>query len=586
MSRRVDPNREDGTALILVAAVMLLLLGIAALAIDLGALRLDRRADRLASDLAATAGAGSIEPLTGSEGDVACQTAWDYVLLNLADEGTNLSPPDCTQLAGACDPAAPHTAVGQAGPYRVEITFPVIDGDPLLDGQAPNPQVDGSACQRLGVRIQRDRDFGFARVLGFEVGSTEVRSVARIAAGPGEGELVPLVLLEPYDCDALYTSGQGQVTVKWFEQSPGLIVVDSEASACSPSDPFSIDSKGVQKGWIRALPVPDQDIPGAILSYALSGASTAVRANAYDPDDLDDPIDPADLFDPSEPVETWWRLYPTPTGITNRVTRAPIDWRYNCLQAYPDYLGIPVAGCPDWETTPSHIVGLEAAYGGLPGISPGIPNRWTDLYDCSPADPLIEVSGDWWVDCPGTSGNQGFVVGNGTTVVFNDGNVVFDGQVRVFGSLEVNPGAANDHVVFLREGDFIKDAQASVSMEYTFVYLGDGRVDFNGGSGGMEWTAPDNLGSDTWGPHFDDLALWSESSERHHIGGQAGNKLEGTFFTPFALPFELSGQGSQFQTEAQFLTRKLELSGQAMVQMSPDPDRVNPIPIREIRLIR
>ena len=140
--------------------------------------------------------------------------------------------------------------------------------------------------------------------------------------------------------------------------------------------------------------------------------------------------------------------------------------------------------------------------------------------------------------------------------------------------------------MFLREGDFIKDAQANVSLKYTMVYLGDGRVDFNGGSGGMEWTAPDNLGADPWGPHFDDLALWSESSEPHHIGGQAGNTLVGTFFTPYALPFELSGQGSQFQTQAQFLTRKLELSGQAMVQMSPDPDRVNPIPIREIRLIR
>ena len=363
-------------------------------------------------------------------------------------------------------------------------------------------------------------------------------------------------------------------------------MVDSEASACSPADPYSIDSQGVQKGWIRALPVPDQNIPAAILTYARSGALTAVPANAYDPGDLVDPIDPADLFDPTEPVETWWRLYPTPTGISKRVTRAPIDWRYNCLQTYPNYLGIPIAGCPDWNTTPSYIVGLETAYGQSPGMSPGLPNRWTDSYDCSPTDPLIEVSGDWWVDCEGTHGNQGFSVGNGTTIIFDDGNVVFDGQVRVFGSLQINPVDTNDHVIFLREGDLIKDAQASVSMKHTFVYLGDGRVDFNGGSGGMEWTAPDNLGSDTWGPHFDDLALWSESTERHHVGGQAGNKLEGTFFTPFALPFELSGQGTQFQTEAQFLTRKLELSGQAMVQMSPDPDRVNPIPIREIRLIR
>ena len=118
------------------------------------------------------------------------------------------------------------------------------------------------------------------------------------------------------------------------------------------------------------------------------------------------------------------------------------------------------------------------------------------------------------------------------------------------------------------------------------VYLEDGRVDFNGGSGGLVWSAPDGLGFDPWGPLFDDLALWSESSEEHRIGGQAGNDLEGTFFTPNANPFVLSGQGSQFQTKAQFLTRRLELSGQAEVVMSPNPDRVTLIPIREIRLIR
>jgi hypothetical protein len=140
--------------------------------------------------------------------------------------------------------------------------------------------------------------------------------------------------------------------------------------------------------------------------------------------------------------------------------------------------------------------------------------------------------------------------------------------------------------MYIRDGEFEKDAQATIVMEHVFVYLADGRIDFNGGSGGLDWSAPDGQGGDPWGPLFDDLALWSESTDRHHIGGQAGNTLEGTFFTPYASPFELAGQGTQFQTKAQFLTRQLELSGQAEVQMSPNPDRVTLIPIREIRLIR
>jgi hypothetical protein len=578
---------DSGVTAVLVAIMMLLIMGVAALAIDLGSLRFDIRADRLASDMAAVAGAGAIDPLTGSNGEEACQQAWDYAWLNLSDLGGPPPPIDCTPFAGTCNPSSPVTITETLAPYRIHITFPVVDTDPLMAGQGLHSLVDGRACQRFGVRIERDRDLTFARVLGFDVESTDVRSVARLGSGTGAGELVPLVVLEPYRCDALYTSGQGKVTVRWFQQSPGLIVVDSEASDCGPSNPYSIDSQGTQKGWIRAIPVPSHDIPSAILTYALSGAASANPARAYDPADLSDAVGPGDGVDPSDPVASWFRLFPRPTGIGSRVTRAPIDWRYNCKGTYPDHLGISIGGCATAGPGTAYIDLLVQDYGTIGTNPPGFIRRWTDHYLCSPPDPsVISVTGNWYVDCPGTSGNQGLHVGNGVSVTFADGNVVFDGQVRVFGSLTINPGGAEDHVVYLREGEFEKDAQATVSMEHTFVYLEDGRVDFNGGSGGLVWSAPDGLGFDPWGPLFDDLALWSESSEEHRIGGQAGNDLEGTFFTPNANPFVLSGQGSQFQTKAQFLTRRLELSGQAEVVMSPNPDRVTLIPIREIRLIR
>ena len=86
--------------------------------------------------------------------------------------------------------------------------------------------------------------------------------------------------------------------------------------------------------------------------------------------------------------------------------------------------------------------------------------------------------------------------------------------------------------------------------------------------------------------NFEDLALWSESPLEHRIGGQAGNTLTGTFFVPFSDPFVLTGQAGQFQTDAQFVTRRLEVTGQGEVKMHPDPDRSTLIPIREVRLIR
>ena len=89
---------ERGATMLLVAASMILLLGAAALAIDIGGLRFDIRADQLATDAAATAGVASINPFAGSEADQACADAWDYLLLNLEDEGATTVPPSCAAM--------------------------------------------------------------------------------------------------------------------------------------------------------------------------------------------------------------------------------------------------------------------------------------------------------------------------------------------------------------------------------------------------------------------------------------------------------------------------------------------------------
>ena len=56
--------------------------------------------------------------------------------------------------------------------------------------------------------------------------------------------------------------------------------------------------------------------------------------------------------------------------------------------------------------------------------------------------------------------------------------------------------------------------------------------------------------------------------------------------TPDRFPVFSTGQGGQFQTDAQFLSRRLEVKGLGEVRMKPDPDRQTLIPIREVRLIR
>lgn len=585
--RRLESLRtsEEGASLVVLAITLLLMLGIAALVVDIGIVRVDIRSDRLAADAAATAGAASVNPFAGNKADLACEVAWDYLLLNLDDEGTATSPPTCSTFAPACDPSVARETTASAGPYNFRITHPVPDDHALMGTQGINSTIDGVPCQRFAVSIARGREFTFARMLGFDSAAPWVDSVARIGAGVGAGEVVPLLVLEPIACDALFTSGQGKVTVSFFQESPGFIVVDSDGSkATNPnrcgSNTWTIDAKGNLNGWIRAIPTPS-GIPSVILSYALSGEAGAVAANSYDPNDLT-----TSAIGATGPVESHFRLYPKPVGISRRITRAPIDWRYNCKTSYPDYPvdladptagGIPIDPCP--ETPAPYIDQLVSAYTGT--FNPGLPFRWSLTYPCdinsgSWTGTPITVNGDWWVDCPSLVINDDDV-----PVTFNGGNVVFDGSIdlRSAASLTVNGDSAGDRVVYVRSGNLIKGAQSSITLNRTFVYLEDGVLDMVGGTGGLTWTAP-------LGGNFEDLALWSESPDSHQIGGQAGNTLTGTFFTPNANPFTLTGQAGQFQTDAQFLTRRLEIKGQGEVKMEPDPDRQTLIPIREVRLIR
>lgn len=596
--RTLRPDNDEGASLILITMAMVLLVGIAALAVDLGVVRADLRSSQLVADAAVTAGVVQINPITASDAEDACEAAWAYALQNLEDEGAPTSIPTCTTFANACDPAIARDEVGVASPYTITITHPVPDTDTLMAGQALNVNIDGGACQRLGMTIERQRDFSFAPVIGVDSATPTVSAVARIAIRPGEDELVPLLLLEPIACDALVASGQGAVTVTYFNDVPGIIVVDSDGSKTNNpnrcgNNRYTINANDNQLNWIRALPVPDPvdpnaiEVPSAILSYALSGAPGAVAAHSYDPADISGAINPV----AGEPAISWFRLYPTPIGATRRITRAPIDWRYNCKAIYPVYpldlanpaVGYPIDPCPDAATTPSHIEQLQAQYGQPVGTPPiGIGQRWTNSYPCT-VDPItwptltINETGDWWIDCPG-----GLIINN-TVVTIDGGDLVLDGDVdlRSSGELHLNPSAASDQIVYVRDGDLLKGSQTKLRMDQIFVYLHTGVVNIGGGAGAdaLRWVAP--VAGD-----FEDLALWAEAPLTFNIGGQSGNTLTGTFFTPFGNPFSLTGQGGQFQTDAQFLTRRLEVKGQGVVKMVPNPDRSTPIPIRGVRLIR
>ena len=63
--------------------------------------------------------------------------------------------------------------------------------------------------------------------------------------------------------------------------------------------------------------------------------------------------------------------------------------------------------------------------------------------------------------------------------------------------------------------------------------------------------------------------MWSESAAPHAMGGQTALTLDGVFFMPNA-PFTFAGQGAQYQTTAQFVSRTLTASGQGTLKIKAE----------------
>jgi hypothetical protein len=570
---RPGPASERGNVLVLFALLVTALLGMAAIVLDLGALRQDRSANRTTADHAASAGALALAAETGTAVQ-ACQDAWAYFLDNSPDAGPAPSAPPCGNFSPACDPAAGRApVVGTVGNYTVTITNPVLDGDALMQPdaigsptQVANPAVDGTPCERIGVRIVKEHITSFARAIGVDRSSTDSHSVARSDVNANQDGVVALLLLETEACNAAVASGQAEVIIKGNGPHPGYISVDSNGlggegvNNCTTGGRTVIDAQGTQNSVIRADPAEVGGAAGVIRLFALAPGQGGT-ARAYEAADV-----------------SAGRVAPQPTVAGKPTGRKPVDNLFNCTAAGLDGIAGTADDCASAATVPAHINNLRAQLGG-PGVPAGyqvFPRPDTALYpndSCAPSGSTINVpAGNWYIDCAEFKPNN--------TTVFAGGNIVARGTIHVQGgSLAINPGGASDGVLYIRSGNLSKTAQAAMTLRRTTVYLGNGIIDLGGGSGSLNWTAP------TAG-NLEDLALWSESAVEHKMGGQATIDVEGVFFMPNATPFTFAGQGGQTQAKAQFIARRLSASGQGKLIMKPDPDRVVPILIRGARLIR
>jgi hypothetical protein len=283
---------------------------------------------------------------------------------------------------------------------------------------------------------------------------------------------------------------------------------------------------------------------------------------------------------------------PTPSQITQRRTRAPFDWRFNCKASYP--ASYEIDGCPDTGSSSSYIDDLVLDTVNLAGANPF--EIYSDHFGCTvtSSETVIVPVGNWLIDCAPLKVQGG--------LDFDGGNIVVDGDIEIGsqGFLRVNnanndsnyswisgsAATATEHsagaaFIFFRDGTLSKSGGGGLSFMNSMVYLSPtSGLEMVGGSGEMTWIAP------TEGP-FEDLALWSENEAEVKLSGQATLELEGIVFVPNA-EVSFQGNGGISAVEAQFVAKKVSAGGNGSLQIAPVLDRsiAHPPTGSDIELIR
>lgn len=184
---RISPHDDRGAAAIFIALVMVLLLGFAAIAIDLGLGFNERRVDQTAADTSVMAGA--VGELLGESPEEIVAEVLSYARQNLPTDFTDEEWRLMWQ--GCADPDRFGFDVGGAAPVDFQ---PMPEPAFWPDGTPGSGTLDciSSAPAHLRVRIpDQDTPTTFARILGMNSLTTSAAAVARWEDGDPDTPIIP-----------------------------------------------------------------------------------------------------------------------------------------------------------------------------------------------------------------------------------------------------------------------------------------------------------------------------------------------------------------------------------------------------------
>jgi hypothetical protein len=628
--RRALDQKDRGAYAILYAVLLTVMVGIAALVLDLANLRLDRRANRAAADSAAIAAAAQLGQAASSPRD-ACEKAVHYAEANLGitSPGANTCaatfPAAAAAVETACAagaklvaedvPSYPRGSTPDRDTFRIEVSWPVPDGDRLMtDPDRENSTTivqgisakDGKPCARMGVEVIQRGQFVFAGIFGFSGQTTGSHSVGLSGVGETGDVPAPLVVLDQSSCDALVVGGGGNVVVAADPAGDfgGTITIDSDGSGgdvgCNGGK--TVISAPSNNNHLWALDSPTgQKAQIQVYAPAFTAQAPSPPGIAYDASD----IIGCTVGGPAIADMGGAGVCPIPTQRNSRVTDAPWAQRYNCAEA-------TAADCHH--------------EGDFPAVGPyDFVDQWVDYVTATESKSTTTLQAEGWTVLSGggcsVSGNEVFAdVYADCDTLHIDGTLAVTGRLIVRNDLVIKgcllinygdnfaqcatlpapvimPGQDGGNV-YVGGGLSSTGSDATMMIGQAFVYLA-GRLDWSATHGLASWTAPygsqiscqpaASSGEPPSPACFEDLGLWSpyaaSETSPHVLGGGADIRVDGTLFMPVGK-FEFSGGTVNTQDNAQFVAKRLGLHGSGTLTMVPNIERSTSIPGSGGSLIR
>ncbi len=538
------------------------------------------------------------------------------------------------------------TATAGGGRYSIEIQsgYTLPDARFAEDAVAAADTWDmlKGACDNLVVIIRERRSPLFGRMTDASDKSTTVRSVGRIS-NIDTGDYNPaLLLLERHGCDVLTTNGAGsRIIAQPYLDHPGVLQIDSadDQGGCT-SNQAVLNGKVTsgQPSIVACNASVLSPTPGCNAATADKPGRTGIYA-------LNFPHPPGDYVTSAFPG-TYGDVQAVPAAQSGR---APLDAPYRNTVLNIDAQAQSVltgnAGKPPgcgtillnactgtdgpWLVLQPTDCASVALFFTLVPTRLLAPRIWFNC-NLTVSSPLVlgalrstvvitgslNVSSTFSITDPGnvyiggkSTGNKiGLDVGNGGN--FNVGN-----PVPGVDCLLPSPMLKYSTVV-VGDGSFVLSSGARAHLCGTFMLMssGFGKVPaINGtepcstpcdgylgtvsiGSGShIDWSAP-NLVTTQRPTLFDleltspleDVALWTEAGGAGSgINGGGDSKMTGVYFLGNANAFNLSGNsGANVHLSAQFIARRMVVSGGAVVNLVLNPLNSVPLLVYELVLVR